>query len=147
MRRLWGVTDLRSKATLHVKGVSSSDTLTYSNTVTRMGRQYFSFFPTLKTLKMRLKGKTMKFKKVNAITFFLKFGKTHPTLAFSFFNSFLKKRSKQRFYAYGFCKLSLITTFKSFFFWKPYNIYHWRGVRRLPTVMVRKDGKVSEYFK
>jgi hypothetical protein len=116
-------------------------------TWTKISHNYISFLPLLKVIKMRLKGKTLKFKKVSLLTFYLKFGKTHPILAFDMFNSFLKKRAKQKFFLYGYAKFNLIMTFKSFSYWKPYNIYHWRGVRRFPSKMIRKDGKVSEYFK
>ena len=146
MRRLWGSEFTEAKSLIDRRYIINLLSH-YPVTEIRLGGYRISFLPVLKIIKMRLKGKTLKFKKVNIATFYLKFGKTHPIFAFDMFNSFLKKRSKQKFFLYGYSKINLIETFKSFSYWKPYNIYHWRGVRRFPAIMVRKDGKVSEYFK
>lgn len=109
--------------------------------------KHYTYLNIIKILKLKLKGKTLRIKKYFHATIYFKVGKTHPSLSFIFFNVFFKKKAKQKFFFFGYCYWSLFWNMREFSKWKRYNIYHWRGIRPVRTTMIRKDGKVSEYFK
>ena len=72
------------------------------------------FVNILRTLKLKLKGKTLKIKKVNSKTFYLKLGITHPAISFIFFNNFFKKRAKQKFFFFGYSNQTMVLNSKDF---------------------------------
>lgn len=106
---------------------------------------YYSFVFSLRVLKLKLKGKTLRFKRLGSYFFYFKFGITHPSCSILHCGSYFKRKGKQKFSLFGYNKYTLLFTAKYFIYWKPSNLYHWRGIRLVRTFMRRKAGKVSEY--
>ena len=101
----------------------------------------------LKILKFKLKGKTLKFKRLGSFLFTFRFGITHSICSWLDYGNFFKKKAKQKFFFFGYSSKNLIKNSKYFIKLKKPNIYHWRGIRVVRTLMFRKAGKVSEYMK
>lgn len=82
------------------------------------------FLPLLVILKIRLKGKTMRIRKMSKYIFFFKAGKTHLIRSYIKYGTMLKKKSKQKYFFFGHSLSCLMFSYKSFSYWKEYNIYH-----------------------
>lgn len=101
----------------------------------------------LKVLKFKLKGKTLKFKRLSKLLFTFKFGITHSICSWLDYGTHFKKKAKQKFFFFGYSSKLLNENSRNFIKLKKPNIYHWRGIRLVRTLMYRKAGKVSEYMK
>jgi hypothetical protein len=101
----------------------------------------------VRILKIKLKGKTLRFRRFSKRSFLIKAGKSHYTFSIVQFGGFMRKKQKQKFFFFGYCDFCLMRSALEFISWKPYNIYHWRGIRLVRMRIYRKAGKVSEYLK
>jgi len=106
---------------------------------------YFNFI--LKIIKFKLKGKTLKYKRISSSNIIFKFGLTHVINCWLLWTIYLKKKGKQKFFFFSYSFKILLLNSKLCIRWKKPNIYHWRGIRSSRMLMYRKAGKVSEYFK
>lgn len=106
---------------------------------------FFNFI--LKIIKFKLKGKTLKYKRISKNNLIFKFGLTHVINCWLLFTTYLKKKGKQKFFFFSYSIKILLLNSRLTIKWKNPNIYHWRGIRMTRMLMYRKAGKVSEYFK
>jgi hypothetical protein len=106
---------------------------------------YFNFI--LKIIKFKLKGKTLKYRRITKSNILFKVGLTHVVNCWLLFTIFFKKKGKQKFFFFSYNLKLLLLNAKNFIKWKKPNLYHWRGIRINRMLMYRKAGKVSEYFK
>jgi ribosomal protein L6P/L9E len=95
--------------------------------------------------KMKLKGKTLRWRRLYSHSYLLKLGVSHPTRAAIRYGVFGRIISKQKLALWGFSQILISQTAKNLSKLKPLNIYHGRGVRTTRAVIFRKAGKVSSY--
>lgn len=72
------------------------------------------FLPLLVILKIRLKGKTMRIRKMSKYVYFFKAGKTHFIRSNVKYGTILKKKAKQKYFFFGHALTCLYFSYKSF---------------------------------
>lgn len=147
MRDVWdlNILKLMSTTNLNIRKVVNTESHVGYQCYNELTRFFYSFVFCLRVIKMKLKGKTLRFKRLSRYFFFFKFGVTHPSCSLLYAGTYFKRKGKQKFWLFGYNKFVLLFTAKYFIYWKPSNLYHWRGIRLVRTIMRRKAGKVSEY--
>ena len=107
----------------------------------------YNYFDLPKSVKIKLKGKTLKFKRLTRYFITFKCGVTHPVASWLSYATLFKKKSKQKFRIFGYSLSYLLNCSRKLTSWKRYNIYHWRGILLCRTRRYRKKGIVSTYMK
>lgn len=99
MRNSWALTNVLLK--LKSNGVNHSviDLQKYigQSTYSRYSNFFYSFVFCLRVVKLKLKGKTLRFKRFGRYYFYFKFGITHPACSILHCGSYFKRKGKQKF--------------------------------------------------
>jgi len=87
------------------------------------------FFPMLRGVRMRFKGKTIRARRILWRQYTFKVGLSHPTVAFLSFGVGCRMRLKQRMVLWSFSLHNIRSSTARFKKLKRINLYHARGIR------------------
>lgn len=101
--------------------------------------------PILYGVKLRLKGKTLRIRRLIRRRYFFKIGTSHPSTTYLQYGVFMRHKTKQKMKTWSYSHKLARKNAMQFNSLKKINIYHGRGVRPVRFLLFKKEGKVSAY--